>query len=63
MLDSIEIGKALGSRDISLWMADGSNYPGTQSMRKRIAWLEEALRGCARPSGTRAAIAGGIQAL
>jgi L-rhamnose isomerase/sugar isomerase len=24
-------------------MADGSNYPGTQSMRKRIEWLEEAL--------------------
>jgi L-rhamnose isomerase/sugar isomerase len=44
MLDSIEIGKALGSRDISLWMADGSNYPGTQSIRRRIGWLEEALR-------------------
>jgi L-rhamnose isomerase / sugar isomerase len=44
MYDSIEIGKALGSRDISLWMADGSNYPGTQSIRKRIGWLEEALR-------------------
>jgi len=43
MLDSIEIGKALDSRDISLWMADGSNYPGTQSMRKRIGWLEKAL--------------------
>ena len=46
MLDSIEIAKALGSRDLSLWMADGSNYPGTQSIRKRIAWLEEALRTC-----------------
>ena len=44
MLNSIEIAKALGSRDISLWMADGSNYPGTQSIRKRIGWLEEALR-------------------
>jgi L-rhamnose isomerase / sugar isomerase len=44
MLDSIEIAKALGARDISLWMADGSNYPGTQSIRKRIGWLEEALR-------------------
>src|ERR1700691_6333137 len=44
LLDSIEIAKALGSRDISLWMADGSNYPGTQSMRKRITWLEQALR-------------------
>jgi L-rhamnose isomerase/sugar isomerase len=46
MLDSIEIAKGLGSRDLSLWMADGSNYPGTQSMRKRIGWLEEALRTC-----------------
>ena len=44
VLDSIEIAKALGSRDISLWVADGSNYPGTQSIRKRIGWLEEALR-------------------
>jgi L-rhamnose isomerase / sugar isomerase len=44
MLDSIEIGKALGSRDISFWLADGSNYPGTQSIRKRIGWLEQALR-------------------
>ncbi len=44
MLDSIEIGKALGSRDVSLWLADGSNYPGTQNIRKRIEWLEEALR-------------------
>jgi L-rhamnose isomerase/sugar isomerase len=46
MLDSIEIAKALGARDLSLWMADGSNYPGTQSIRKRIGWLEEALRTC-----------------
>jgi L-rhamnose isomerase / sugar isomerase len=44
VFDCIEIGKALSSRDISLWMADGSNYPGTQSIRRRIAWLEEALR-------------------
>jgi L-rhamnose isomerase/sugar isomerase len=44
MFDSIEIGKALNTRDVSLWMADGSNYPGTQSIRKRIGWLEEALR-------------------
>ncbi len=44
LLDSIEIAKALGSRDISLWMADGSNYPGTQSMRRRIGWVEQALQ-------------------
>jgi L-rhamnose isomerase/sugar isomerase len=34
----------LGSRDVSLWLPDGSNYPGTQSIRNRIQWLEEALR-------------------
>ena len=44
LLDCIEIGKATGSKDISLWLADGSNYPGSQSMRNRITWLEEALR-------------------
>jgi len=43
LLDSIEIAKATGSRDVSLWLPDGSNYPGSQSIRKRIAWLEEAL--------------------
>jgi L-rhamnose isomerase/sugar isomerase len=44
VLDSIEIAKSLGSRDISMWVADGSNYPGSQHMRKRIGWIEEALR-------------------
>ncbi len=44
MLESIEIGKRLGSRDLSVWLPDGSNYPGTQSIRKRIGWLEEELR-------------------
>ncbi|MGC1423662.1 MAG: TIM barrel protein [Terracidiphilus sp.] len=43
LLDSIEIGKQLHARDISLWLADGSNYPGTQSMRNRIKWLQTAL--------------------
>jgi len=43
MLESVAIARKLGSRDISLWLPDGSNYPGTQSIRKRIHWLEEAL--------------------
>jgi L-rhamnose isomerase/sugar isomerase len=43
LLDSVEIGRALGSKDISLWIADGSNYPGTQSVRRRIEWMEEML--------------------
>jgi L-rhamnose isomerase / sugar isomerase len=44
MLESVAIAGKLGSRDISLWLPDGSNYPGTQSIRKRIEWLEDALR-------------------
>jgi L-rhamnose isomerase/sugar isomerase len=44
LLDSVEIGKELGSTDISLWIADGSNYPGTQSVRRRIEWMQEVLK-------------------
>jgi len=43
LIDSVEIAKALGSRDISIWDSDGSNYPGTQSIRRRIEWTGEAL--------------------
>jgi L-rhamnose isomerase/sugar isomerase len=43
LLDSVEIGIELGGKDVSLWIADGSNYPGTQSIRKRISWMEEVL--------------------
>jgi len=42
--DSIEIGNTLQSRDISMWLADGSNYPGTANIRQRKAWVEAALR-------------------
>ena len=44
LLESVEIARALGSRDVSLWIADGSNYPGAQSIRKRIGWLQDALK-------------------
>jgi L-rhamnose isomerase/sugar isomerase len=44
IFDSIAIATALGSRDISLWFADGSNYPGSQSIRKRIEYFEEGLK-------------------
>ncbi len=43
LIDSVKIGRALGSRDVSIWVADGSNYPGTQSMKRRIGWVEEAM--------------------
>ncbi|MGC2720696.1 MAG: TIM barrel protein, partial [Candidatus Acidiferrales bacterium] len=43
-LDCVEISRALGSRDVSLWFADGSNYPGTANIRQRRNWFEENLR-------------------
>jgi L-rhamnose isomerase/sugar isomerase len=43
LLESVTIGKALGSAEVSLWIADGSNYPGSQSMRRRMGWMKEAL--------------------
>ena len=42
--DSVAIAAALESRDISLWFADGSNYPGTANIRQRRAWFIEGLR-------------------
>lgn len=44
ILDCIEIARDTGSRDISLWFADGSNYPGTANIRRRRAWFEEGLK-------------------
>jgi L-rhamnose isomerase/sugar isomerase len=42
--DSIGVARILDSRDISLWLADGSNYPGTANIRQRRRWIEEGLR-------------------
>jgi L-rhamnose isomerase/sugar isomerase len=41
LLDCVEIATQLGSQDISPWVSDGSNYPGTQNIRQRIVWMEE----------------------
>ncbi len=44
IIDSIEIAKVTGSRDITPWFIDGSNYPGTANMRQHKRWFEEGLR-------------------
>ena len=41
--ECVEAMTALGSRTLSLWLADGTNYPGQDSFRARKARLEEAL--------------------
>jgi L-rhamnose isomerase / sugar isomerase len=43
-VDSIAIARRVQSRDISLWFADGSNYPGTANIRGRKQWFEECLK-------------------
>jgi L-rhamnose isomerase/sugar isomerase len=42
--DSIEIARRLHSRDISMWFADGSSYPGTANIRQRKTWFEQSLK-------------------
>jgi len=43
LLECVDIAKATGSRDFSLWFADGTNYPGQADIRKRKGWMLEAL--------------------
>ncbi len=63
LLESAEIGKQTGSRDISLWFADGSNYPGTANIRHRKQWFAEGLRELHRHMSPLAAHARRIQAV
>jgi L-rhamnose isomerase/sugar isomerase len=43
-VESVAIGKAVGSEYVSLWFADGTNYPGQGSIRARKQTFEESLR-------------------
>jgi len=52
-LACIDIMDAAGSRDLKIWLADGSNYPGQQDIRGRQDRLAESLAEIyARLSGT-----------
>jgi len=42
-LRCIEIMGDTGSRDLKIWLADGTNYPGQGDMRARQDWLAEGL--------------------
>lgn len=42
--ESIAIAAATGSRDVSLWFADGSNYPGQANIRQRRQWFLDGLQ-------------------
>ncbi len=42
-LECIEIMNRTGSRDLKIWLADGSNYPGQNDLRQRQDTLAESL--------------------
>ena len=43
-LECIEIMSQIGSRDLKIWLADGTNYPGQGDIRARQDWVAEGLR-------------------
>ena len=43
LLECISVAEQLGSKHLSLWFADGTNYPGQDSIRARQDRLAEAL--------------------
>jgi L-rhamnose isomerase/sugar isomerase len=55
LLECVEIMKATGSKDLSLWFADGTNYAGQDDLRERKHRTREALQRVhdALPEGTR----------
>jgi len=44
LLECVDIMDATGSRDLKLWFADGTNYPGQDDIRARQDRLADALR-------------------
>lgn len=52
-LDSVQIGQAVGSDCVSLWFADGTNYPGQGNIRERKGYFEQALKELHRSLGPR----------
>ena len=43
LFECVEIMEAVDSKILSLWFADGTNYPGQGDFRRRKAWMEEGL--------------------
>jgi len=44
MLECIDIARQVDSNIISLWLADGTNYPGQGDFRKRKHYMEDCLK-------------------
>ena len=44
-LECIEIGEKLGSKALTVWIADGSNFPGQSNLNRVFDWYLESLAG------------------
>lgn len=42
-LECLDIMNEIGSSDLKIWLADGTNYPGQGDIRRRQDWLAESL--------------------
>ncbi len=40
----IEIGKKLGSKGLTIWLADGSNFPGQRNFQNALSFTQESLK-------------------
>lgn len=43
MIECVDIARKFKSKSLSLWFADGTNYPGQGSFRRRKNWMIESL--------------------
>ena len=62
-LACIDVMDATGSRDLKIWLADGTNYPGQDDLRGRQDRLAESLADDLRPDRRAPAAGAGVQVL
>jgi len=43
-IECIEIGKLLGSKALTVWIADGGNFPGQMHSRRALEWYLESMQ-------------------
>lgn len=43
-MEVIDIGKSLGSKGLTVWLADGSNFPGQANFRNALQWTTDSLK-------------------
>lgn len=43
-LEVIRIGESLGSKGLTVWLADGSNFPGQSNFRNALQWTADSLK-------------------